>query len=711
MQFSAQVTTPEFDAAVERERDLGKDKGVVETMHELRYRPFGNRSLETHAVHGVKRAGDLPVFTSYVDMSRRIIWTHDSDTQVLLMLGGHEVYEQVKGRVIRRQTTGAYAFDLPKGDAGREGSFKRPVAQKFFDFATDSELAAGGLTRMTVRICRSVESVGELVELADSLNEQQLTLVWDFLERNNATHGVPRPDRPVSNGAGRGISAATTPSAPVQPFQIDHLKSIPDLPADQLRVWLQRPIEDWMVFLDPAQQSLVTRPFSGPARIAGPAGTGKTVVGLHRAKAEIERDPDARVMVTTLVSSLPKVLAEIYGRFDPDAGARVEFVGLHAWAYQYLRASGRTIAYVPGQSEGQLNTAIRSSHVAPAVTGMTSAQIKDEITTIIKGRGITRLDDYLSVDRSGRGSSLRRDQRSALWSVASDYAVRLERAGLHDENDILVEALDLLNSDGLASPYSLIVVDEAQDLSLVGARLVAGIARSSNAQLLILGDGRQSIYPGSYRLSDAGIDVRGRSRILSRNYRNGYDVLAAAEAVARVPGGTDPLDETDSDEGGLATRAESGRVSVQELDEQEIEIAVPLEIQRLVEQGAGPGDIAVLVPTNRLVTKWRHRIRDLGIATLDLNDYKGKTTDQVKVGTYHRAKGLEFKHVLMPALDAFNSEDDRRTGEDTADHEHRLGLVRRRVFVAMTRARDSLWIGWTGRPSRLLGRLIEGNQS
>lgn len=76
-----------------------------------------------------------------------------------------------------------------------------------------------------------------------------------------------------------------------------------------------------------------------------------------------------------------------------------------------------------------------------------------------------------------------------------------------------------------------------------------------------------------------------------------------------------------------------------------------------------------------------------------LQDYDGAVTDAIKVGTVKRAKGLEFKQVLLP--------DVRRTllegasAPDEPSARERWELARRELYVGMTRARDGLWIGVT----------------
>jgi len=192
--------------------------------------------------------------------------------------------------------------------------------------------------------------------------------------------------------------------------------------------------------------------------------------------------PSCFSRLSTLVATLPKVMDQIYQRFDTSAGDRAEFVGLHAWAHRFLTASGRKVMFNPQQAGSFLESAARSASQQYASSGITQAYARDEVSWVIKGRGLTTLAEYLKVSRDGRGSPLRPDQRATMWAIAADYERRLGKAGLLDENDLLIEATKLVQSEGLAAPYSLVVVDEAQDLTLVGARLVAAIAERSGGR-------------------------------------------------------------------------------------------------------------------------------------------------------------------------------------------------------------------------------------
>jgi hypothetical protein len=120
-----------------------------------------------------------------------------------------------------------------------------------------------------------------------------------------------------------------------------------------------RLIEEWMAFLHPDQARLARRSFNGPSRIRGAAGTGKTVVGLHRA-CHIARTRPGTVLVTTFVRTLPDVLSSLMERMAPQVVDRVEFSGIHAFALKLLRERGVPVFLDQTKADLQFDRAWRS---------------------------------------------------------------------------------------------------------------------------------------------------------------------------------------------------------------------------------------------------------------------------------------------------------------------------------------------------------------
>ncbi|MER7643724.1 UvrD-helicase domain-containing protein [Streptomyces sp. NPDC126522] len=462
---------------------------------------------------------------------------------------------------------------------------------------------------------------------------------------------------------------------------------------------LRAPIEQWMTFLHPDQIALVRRNWAGPARISGPAGTGKTVVGLHRA-AHLAQRTTGRLLYVTFANNLPRVQATFLKTMSPAVADRIDFRSLHSWAQEFLRDSGVPVRLHGDKAQTAFSLAWKHIGRDSCLTEIDPAPgyWKEEIDHVIKGRGITSFEEYATVPRRRRRASLRRTHRQAVWDLYEKYeALRVER-GVHDFNDVISLALAEVRRGTTRHRYAAVIVDEVQDLTLVGVRLVHALVGDAPNGLLLVGDGQQAVYPGGFRLSDAGIDIRGdRGQVLRTNYRNGKEILDAALAVVaedsfedidgvRTPGRRD-VDLTYHDGNVIRVSKPSKAEHDQAL----------LEALRDLPPGTRP-DTAVLCSSVRAIGHYQRLLERAGISLCLLEHYDGHPVDAVKLGSYRRAKGLEFKRVYLPEHDAALVNGARTPDKAASETEHeRNELSRSQLFVAMTRARDVLWLGSVNR--------------
>jgi hypothetical protein len=452
----------------------------------------------------------------------------------------------------------------------------------------------------------------------------------------------------------------------------------------------KQPIEDWMVWLHPAQASLVRRQWNGPARIRGAAGTGKTVVALHRT-AWLASTRPGPILFTSYVRTLPATLASLFARMSPELVGRVEFSGLHAWAAKLLADRGEKVRIKdPVTAFNRAWTQVGSGSV---LARRAHRQYwHDEINHVIKGRGLTEFDHYLSLQRVGRRLALDADERAAVWDLYTRYAEILAGRGEHDYNDLLRLAWASLQAHPLEKPYAAVVIDEVQDLTLLGIHIAAELTGDRPDALLLVGDGQQSIYPGGFRLAEAGISIAGRSVVLRANYRNSSEILRAAQAAVAGTVSEDPEGDDDGGVGAVEVVRSGGLVgSVHAADQPSLQIALVENLRDASTSGFRFGDMAVLCETNHAASHWCRVLREAGIPVQPLRDYAGEPNGCVKVGTIKRAKGLDFAYVFLPGL---RVETGPRYGESESVWRERQELEARERFVGMTRARDGLWLGF-----------------
>ena len=508
---------------------------------------------------------------------------------------------------------------------------------------------------------------------------------------------------------------------------------------------LRRAIEgltfsQWQLFLHPQQRALVDRRTNGPMRISGGAGTGKTVVTVHRAAALAERDAEAgdevRILLTTYTRNLADDLRRQVAQLAPtlpfaerlgEPGLLVS--GLDRIARAVLQRAGDSIAQTAERVIGRPRTRVltlpdsKSNPWYEALAlmgnelpeGLRSADfLESEYELIVLPQRITTLRQYLRVRRPGRGVALARDKRAAVWRAIESYRDRsaaLDVASFSEQLALAAAWLDAEAARGAPRPFRHVLVDEAQDLTPAHLQLLRALVDNGPDDLFLAEDSHQRIYGRKITLSHYGIQVRGRSRRLTRNYRTTRQNLDLAFGILD-PGAYEDMEGRAEEHRYVSPRSGPEPLLIHASDrDQEIKEAgalldLWLEEDRDAGEEGAPETIAVLV-------RDRYQ-RDAVVTGLAQQGIEVRPVDREAVGrgrpvvmTMHRAKGLEFRKVLLFDV----SEDsiprslrDQRYSE--ADRTDALLRERSLLYVAATRARDQLAISWSGRKSPLLEGVI-----
>jgi AAA domain len=424
----------------------------------------------------------------------------------------------------------------------------------------------------------------------------------------------------------------------------------------QIRRLLDGTIEEWMVYLHPSQRAIIRANFNGPSRVRGAPGTGKTVVALHRARRLAREAPDGeRVLLTTFLRTLPKVWQGLMGTMDPRALERLDVVNVDALAMRIVRGSSGAVSIMEESGRRPLAGSLLKRHALGAVFAGNESLLLEEFDAFITGRGTTDPESHFALRRRGGGVPPSRAQREQVWAAYQEYLHQIARSRRLDYATLRVRALEAIKQ-GHGERYAGVIVDEAQDITEVGVRLLFGLdASPEHHGFMAVGDGQQSIYPGGFSLRSLGIDVRGRARVLTTNWRNTWNVWTAARAMMEG----EAFDDLDEDVGLRPTGDEPEPLTVGEPAElhvlrspgEELELLAALVEERIA-AGTDPGDIAVLVDVNRKGDDVARTLSAAGIKTTPLERYEGEHADGVLVGTLKRSKGLEFKEVFVPGLAA-----------------------------------------------------------
>ena len=504
---------------------------------------------------------------------------------------------------------------------------------------------------------------------------------------------------------------------------------------------LRRAIEglsfaEWQLFLHPQQRALVERRANGPMRVSGGAGTGKTVIAVHRAVELAKRDKaggqEPRILLTTYTRNLADDLRRQVAQLDPrlpfteklsEPGVMVS--GLDRVARMILQQAGAKISPIAqeviGQPRGRVLTYPKDNVWQEVLTLMgdelperlrSADFLESEYELIVLPQRVTTLKQYLRVRRPGRGVALDRSKRAAVWKAMERYRDRSADLGVtsFDEQLALAAAwLDYKAALGTPRPFRHVLVDEAQDLTPAHLQLLRALVEPGPDDLFLAEDSHQRIYGKKITLSHYGIQVRGRSRRLTRNYRTTRQNLNVAFGILD-PGTYEDMEGQAEEHHYVSPRSGPEPLLLHatdradELSKAAELLTVWLEQDRDSEDSA-PETIAILV-------RDRYQ-RDAVVNGLAQHGIEVRAVDREAAGrgrpvvmTMHRAKGLEFRKVLL--FDVSKNAIPRSLRDQQysdADHDDALLRERSLLYVAATRARDQLAISWSGEASPLITSL------
>ena len=591
------------------------------------------------------------------------------------------------------------------------------------------ELEGLGFDRATIERLFRATSDGELLAIADDLENQ-----WQA----SVVLGLAVGDSVAKIAADLALENSSGPESPVEAGPDDSGRLIQSLahPASQMQFTLvendeelRRVIEDgdfgaWRVFLHPEQRKYATQTFNGPFRLTGGAGTGKTVVLLHRARALSKLDPGASIVLTTFTKALAGNLQRDLERLDPDVPNSdslgkpgVLIRGIDALAASVKETAGSEFAdaaaTVFGATIDQV-TVVKSNRdgwreaiddVDPALPEsiLTPSFFEAEYVQVVLPNMVTGIEEYAAVRRPGRGVALDRGKRMLVWSVIEEYRKRARLFGQLSFAEIAEVAAAWLNSrpKGAAPLVDHILIDEGQDLIPSHWRLIRAIVAPGQNDIFIAEDTHQRIYGQHVVLSRYGLKITGRSRRLTLNYRTTEENLRYA---MRVLDGGEYVDG-DNEIEGVAGYRSARRGPVPQLvptssDDEQLTTIAEL-IQEWIDEGVAPGTIAVLARSNNRAKHVQDALTHHSISSELLTSAKSHLTKPV-VMTMHTAKGMEFSRVVLfdisegsvPLPAAFYE----TAPEDLAD-----AMLRERslLYVAASRARDELVVTWKGNPSTI----------
>ena len=656
-----------------------EQKAVKTTAFDLQMNPINSGM----SFHKLDKAKDKNFWSVRVSSDIRMI-VHKTAASLLLCYVDHhdKAYHWAERRKLEThpKTGAAQLVEIrerveeiivPKYIEVAQAARAKPL---LFEHVSDDELLGYGVPAEWLADVR-LANEDSILDLADHLPGEAAEALLDL-----ATGVTPQITQP----AVIGIDPFAHPDAQRR-FRV--MSNV-----EELARALDYPWEKWTVFLHPAQRQWVERDYSGPARVSGAAGTGKTIVALHRAVFLTRTYPDARVLLTTFSDTLADALRAKLRRLisnEPRLGERLEVHSMNAIGQRLYESNF-----------GKANLASRD--VVRQVLGEVASKVDDnkfsqqflltEWEQIVDAWQLDTWDAYRDVKRLGRKTRLPEQQRRALWAIFEQA-----RSGLKARKLITHAEMFSRLSSHLAGnkhpPFDFAVVDEAQDIDVPQLRFLAALGGGRPNSLFFAGDLGQRIFQQAFSWKGLGVDIRGRSRTLHINYRTSHQIRMQADQLlgpelSDVDGNTEERRGTVSVFNGPAPA-----IQILNTPDEEIKVVARWLSDRKGE-GIKPHEIGVFVRSAAELGRARRAVEEAGFPFKVLDEHVETTNGYVSISTMHLAKGLEFRTVVVMACDdeIIPSQERIETVADDADLEEVYNTERHLLYVACTRARDHLLV-------------------
>jgi mRNA-degrading endonuclease RelE of RelBE toxin-antitoxin system len=658
-----------------------EQKAVKTTAFDLQLDPAG----EGKKFHRVERAKDKNFWSARVNDDIRIIVHVTEDSFLLCYVDHHKpAYDWARRRKLETHpNTGAAQLVeirekvqevvIPKYV---ELEKPRPASARRLPFAklADDELLGYGVPAEWLADVRKADEEA-LFPLAAHLPAEAAEALLEL-----ATGGKPR----VSQSAPATASPFDHPDARRR-FRV--MGSV-----EELQRALDYPWEKWTIFLHPDQRELVERDYAGPARVTGSAGTGKTIVALHRAAHLARSDPDARVLLATFSDPLAHALQTQLKRLLAGEPRLAERIDVHALDALGLRLHKGLVGSATLAERPLVLELLKEASAAVGRHKFGMRFLVSEWDQVVDAWQLASWEAYRNVARLGRKTRLPEAQRKIPWPI-------FERVhdGLRSRKRVTQAGLFTALADALKKvrnrPFDFAVVDEGQDIGVAQLRFFAALGGDRPNALFFTGDLGQRIFQQPFSWKALGVDVRGRSRTLRVNYRTSHQIREQADrllgTVATDADG-DAQDRTDTVSVFNGPPPEV-RVLPNEGEESR---AVGEWLAERVKNGVQPHEIGLFGRSPAQLSRAKAAVKQAGIPCRVLDEHVETTVGRISVGTMHLAKGLEFRAVAVMACDdeVVPLQERIESLGDDADLREVYDTERYLLYLACTRARDHLLV-------------------
>ncbi|MCB1688976.1 MAG: AAA family ATPase [Halioglobus sp.] len=465
---------------------------------------------------------------------------------------------------------------------------------------------------------------------------------------------------------------------------------------EALQAVLNQSLEKWRVFLHPAQRRLAIGKKNGPVRVLGGAGTGKTVVAMHRARwlAENVATEQNKVLFTTFTRNLATDIQQNLNKICSQAALeRIEVINLDAWVISFLKKQGYDYGLLMDSRE-ERRLWEQAYSEKPASSGLSMAFFQEEWARVVQPQSVGNVEDYKKASRIGRGTRLNRQERVDIWPVFARYRHLLASNHLKETDDAYRDARTLLTAQpGLRPALCSVIVDEAQDMGTQAFMLIRTLVPEGPNDLFIVGDGHQRIYgKNKVVLSQCGINIRGRGARLKVNYRTTDETRKLAVGILEGIS-VDDLD------GGEDSRAFYHSLMHGPAPQIHCFASIGEQAEAIIEQISvhklAPEACCAIARTRKEVDALKNSLESRQQSCHVLDGRSAQTAEgAINLATMHRVKGLEFDAVfvastnrgLVPLDFVVDGAADPVTRRQRENEERAL------IYVSLTRARKLAYV-------------------
>jgi hypothetical protein len=679
-------------------------KKVGEFIIKFKENPLG-QGINYEKIHAFK---DQNLRSVRIDLNYRGIVLHPKAGNIFMLLwvDHHDkAYKWAENKLfkIHPETGGIQIIDIKEEIIEKIERSKTKSYEGLYEKYSDDDLLLLGVPEEHLILVRSISTEKDLDAIAENFPQEvsealyMLAAGFTFDEVRGELDKKPSD---IKIDTDDFTKALKHPDTKRRFYVVEDARELIEI--------INSPLDLWRVFLHPSQRKLVEADVSGPVRVLGGAGTGKTVVAMHRATwlaQKVFSGPNDRLLFTTFTKNLAADIGENLRKIcSTDILKKIEVINLDAWVMNFLKKNGYEYTIAFNEDTDKLWD--KALNVADSELGLAKAFYKDEWLNVVQTHGIGTKEEYLSAKRIGRGTRLTRKDRTRIWLVFEEYRSLLNQNNLKEMIDASRDVKIILEQKGNVLPYRAIIVDEAQDMAAEAYKLLRKMVPEGRNDMFIVGDAHQRIYNRKIVLSRCGIDIKGRGKRLKINYRTTEETRKWA---VRLLEGT-PIDDLD---GGLDSQV--GYKSLMHGVPPEIILFASFKeetaylnkhLRRFEAEKIPLNSVCLVARTVDMLKQYESVLRSEGIPCYPIRRSipDDRSKPGLRLATMHRVKGLEFDYVIISgvnegiipyaAIDADIIDESGRVENEIRE--------RALLHVAATRAKKEVLITSFGAKSRFL---------